>query len=113
MRALLIVGLLVGGAAVVAGLEALARSARGLMVEPRLGTFLRRRPPSRPARPVTLVQLEQLVGEALAGHEASRARLEARVAAIGGRVAPGATATQLAEIVAGLVHAGPDVDAGR
>jgi hypothetical protein len=72
------------------------------MLEPRLGTFLRRPPPSRPARPLELDQLDQLVGAALAGPGPSRARLAERLAALGRPVPPGPTSQQLVEAIAEL-----------
>jgi hypothetical protein len=109
MRLLLIAGLVVGGVLVVVSLELFARSARRLMVEPHLGAFRRRRPARGPARPVSLVQLEQLVADALAGPGAARSKLLERLAGLGAPLPPTATPQQLVDAVAELARAADEL----
>jgi hypothetical protein len=109
MRLLIVAGLVVGGAVLVASLEFFSRSARRLMVEPNPGSFHRRRPAAGPARPVGLVQLEQLVAEALAGPGAARARLIEQLAALGAPLPGTATPQQLVDAVAELARAAGEV----
>ena len=102
MRALLIVGLAVAAIAVVAALECFARATRLLAVEPRLAPFVRRPAPTAVSRPADLVQLEHLLAEVAAGHEAARARLAQRLTAAGIVVSPTATAAELLATVSRL-----------